>query len=258
MRKTLIAALTALTALAVAAVAYAQQPAPTLDVTAKIAPSKAGTKTKPKSERLDLTIVNSKDSETSASQIEIRIPKTLVLSTKGLKTCSVSKLNSQGKASCPTGSLAGTGTANAVLNPHSDNPGPLVFNVTTFVAGKNQLAFFLEQQNDDGSINESGVAQALPAKISSITGNKVFGQKLVIKIPANLQQPVPGAYSALDRIENSLALKSGKNILLKSIGCPKSREHVIGVKVTYVPNPNPPASKTAQAQDGSGCTGKAL
>lgn len=257
MRKILIAAIAALTALTVATVAYAQLPAPTLDVTAKVAPSKAGTKKKPKSERVDLTIVNNKDSETSASQIEIRFPKTLVLSTKGLKTCSVAKLNSQGKASCPVASLAGTGSADAVLNPHS-NPGPLKFNVTTFVAGTNQLAFFLEQQNDDGTINESGVAQALPAKISAIKGNKVFGQKLVIKIPENLQQPVPGAYSALDKIKNSLALKSGKNMLIKSIGCPKSREHVIGVKVTYVPNPQAPASKTAQAQDGSGCSGKSL
>ena len=38
-------------------------------------------------------------------------------------------------------------------------------------------------------------------------------------------------------------------MLIKSIGCPKSREHVIGVKVTYVPNPNPPpASSTASAR----------
>ena len=252
MRKTLIAALTALTALALAAVAIAQTP-PSIDVTATASPSKAGTKKKPKSEKVNLNIVNSRESKTSASKIEISFPKSLVLSTKGLKTCSVSKLDSQGKASCPKGSLAGLGTAEALLNPTSANPAPLKFNVSTFVAGKNLLAFYLEQQGTD-----SGVQQALPAKITKVRGNKVFGQKLTINIPENLQQPAPGVYSALIQIKNSLGLKSGKHALVKSIGCPKTREHPIGVKVSYVPNPNPPVSSSASSTDGAPCSGKAL
>ena len=250
MRKSLIAVLTALTALALAAVAIAQTP-PSIDVTTTASPSKAGTKTKPKSEKINLTINNNRDSKTSASKIEISFPKTLKLSTKGLKTCSVSKLDSQGKASCPRGSLAGLGTAEALLNPTAPNPASLKFNVSTFVAGKNLLAFYLEQQGTD-----SGVQQALPAKITSVK-NKVYGQKLTINIPANLQQPAPGVYSALIQIKNSLGLKSGSNALVKSIGCPKTREHPIGVKVTYVPNPNPPASKSASSVDGAPCSGKA-
>ena len=250
MRKTLIAALTALTALALAAVAIAQTP-PSIDVTATASPSKAGTKKKPKSEKVNLNIVNSRESKTSASKIEISFPKSLVLSTKGLKTCSVSKLDSQGKASCPKGSLAGLGTAEALLNPTSANPAPLKFNVSTFVAGKNLLAFYLEQQGTD-----SGVQQALPAKITKVKGNKVFGQKLTIKIPENLQQPAPGVYSALIQIKNSLGLKSGSHALVKSIGCPKTREHPIGVKVSYVPNPNPPVSSSASSTDGAPCSGK--
>ena len=102
MRKTLIAALTALTALALAAVAIAQTP-PSIDVTATISPTKAGTKKKPKSEKVNLPINNSRESKTSASKIEISFPKTLKLSTKGLKTCSVAKLDSQGKAVLPDG-----------------------------------------------------------------------------------------------------------------------------------------------------------
>jgi len=247
LRKTLIAALTALTALALAAVAIAQTP-PSIDVTATVSPSKAGTKKKPKSEKVNLTINNSKESKTSASKIEISFPKTLVLSTKGLKTCSAAKLDAQGKASCPRGSVAGLGTAKALLNATSDNPAPLNFNVTTFVAGKNLLAFYLEQQGTD-----SGVQQALPAKITKAG----TGQKLTINIPKNLQQPAPGVYSALQQIKNSLGLKSGKYALVKSIGCPKAREHQIGVKITYVPNPTPPASTTAKSADGATCSGKA-
>ena len=90
------------------------------------------------------------------------------------------------------------------MNPQSDNPASLKFNVTTFVAGKNLLAFYLEQQG-----NDSGVQQALPAKITTVSGNKVFGQKITISIPANLQQPAPGVYSTLIQIKNSLGLKSG-------------------------------------------------
>ena len=253
MRKTLIAALTALTALALAAVAIAQTPPPSIDVTATISPSKAGTKKKPKSEKLNLLIDNNRDSKTSASKIEISFPKTLVLSTKGLKTCSVAKLDAQGKASCPRASVAGLGTANALVNPTSDNPASLKFNVTTYVAGTNLLAFYLEQQG-----NDSGVQQALPAKITTVSGSKTYGQKITISIPANLQQPAPGVYSTLIQIKNSLGLKSGTNALVKSIGCPKAREHQIGVKVSYVPNPNPPAASSASSADGAPCSGKAL
>ena len=105
MRKTLIAAVTALTALALTAVAIAQNPAPSIDVTATVSPSKAGTKKKPKSEKLNLHDQQQpRVSKTSASKIEISFPKTIKLSTKGLKTCSVAKLDSQGKATCPTAS----------------------------------------------------------------------------------------------------------------------------------------------------------
>ena len=252
MRKTLIAALTALTALALAAVAIAQTP-PSIEVKATVSPTKAGTKKKPKSEKISLQIDNSRESKTSASKIEISFPKTLKLSTKGLKTCSVAKLDADGKAACPRGSAAGVGTADALVNPQSDNPASLKFNVTTFVAGKNLLAFYLEQQG-----NDSGVQQALPAKITTVKGSKVFGQKLTISIPANLQQPAPGVYSTLIQIKNSLGLKSGSNALIKSIGCPTLREQPIGVKISYVPNPNPPAAPSASSADGATCSGKAL
>ena len=253
MRKSLAALVAVPTVLVMATVAFAQNPAPTIDVTATVSPTKAGTKKKPKSEKVSLQIDNSRESKTSASKIEISFPKTLKLSTKGLKTCSVAKLDSQGKASCPRGSAAGVGTADALVNPQSDNPASLKFNVTTFVAGKNLLAFYLEQQG-----NDSGVQQALPAKITTVKGSKVFGQKITISIPANLQQPAPGVYSTLIQIKNSLGLKSGSNALIKSIGCPKTREHPIGVKINYVPNPTPPASSSASSTDGAPCSGKAL
>jgi hypothetical protein len=244
LRKSLVAALAAPTALVMATVAFAQNPAPTIDVTTSVSPTKAGTKKKPKSEKVNLTIINSKESKTSASKIQITFPATLKLSTKGLKTCKVSTLDSQGKAACPKAAKAGSGSAEALVNPSSASPAPLSFNVTTYVAGKNLLAFYLEQKGTD-----SGVQQALPAKITK-AGK---GQRLTINIPGNLQQPAPGVYSALQQIKNSLSLKSGKNALVKSVGC-KKKAHKIGVKITYVPNPNPPAASTASDTSSAKCS----
>ena len=244
MRKSLAALVAVPTVLVMATVAFAQNPAPTIDVTATVSPTKAGTKKKPKSEKVNLLIVNSKESKTSASKIEITFPATLKLSTKGLKTCSVATLDSQGKAACPSGSKAGSGTASALVNPSSAAPAPLNFDVTTYVAGKNLLAFYLQQQGTD-----SGVQQALPAKITK-SGK---GQKLTIGIPENLQQPAPGVYSALQQIKNSLGLKSGKNALVTSVGC-SSKKHKIGVKITYVPNPTPPATTTASDSSNAKCS----
>jgi hypothetical protein len=251
LRKTLIAALAALAALAMATVALAQNPAPVVTVTAKASPSKAGTKAKPKSESVNLLILNSEESKTSAKRIEILFPKTLKLSTTGLKSCSVATLDNQGPAACGK-AKAGSGSAVANLNP--DAPSKLYFRSTPYVAGKNKLAFYLQQTaSDGGPVLDSGVQQALPATIKK-SGS---GQKITIDIPPNLQQPAPGTFSALLKIQSTLGLKSGKHALVQSIGCNK-KQHKLGVTITYVPNPNPPAKPSATGNAGAACSGKAI
>jgi hypothetical protein len=248
LRKTLIAAIAALTVLALTAVALAQNPAPVVDVTAKVAPSKSGTKKKPKSETVDLKIQNSEESKSSAGSIEIVFPATLKVNTKGLKTCSVATLDASGLTACPTKSKAGKGNAIANLNP--DAPSKLYFKTTPFVAGKNKLAFYLQQTDkENGTVLDDGVQQALPASLKK-SGK---GQKLTIKIPANLQQPAKGVYSALLEINSTLGLKDGKHALVTSIGC-KSKKHKIGVTIGYVPNPNPPAKSKVSDSNGAPCS----
>lgn len=249
MRKTLIAAIAALTALATAAVALAQNPAPVVDVTAKVAPTKSGTKKKPKSETIDLKIQNSEESKSSAGSITITFPSTLKLNTKGLKTCSADTLdNGGGPAACPAKSKAGTGNAIANLNP--DAPSKLYFKVTPYVAGKSKLAFYLQQTDKEkGAVLDDGVQQALPAAITK-SGK---GQKITIQIPENLQQPAKGVYSALLEINSTLGLKVGKHALLTSTGC-KSKKHKIGVTIGYVPNPNPPAKSKVTDTDNAPCS----
>ena len=254
MRKSLAAVVAVPTVLVMATVAFAQNPAPVVDVTASVSPTKAGTKKKPKSETVKLNILNSEESKTTASRIDITMPKTLKLNTKGLKTCSVARLDANGTAGC---SKAKAGSGNAVANLNPNAPSKLYFKITPYVAGKNLIAFYLQQTNgENGPINDSGVAQALPGKVTK-SGS---GQRLRIDIPRNLQAPVDNpndpsqsVYSALLEINTTLGLKSGKNALVTSVGCAK-KQHKIKTTVTYADNPNPPASRTASATDGAKCS----
>ena len=247
MRKTLIAVAAALTALVVAAAAWAQNPAPTASLDVSMKPGKVGTKKNPRSGRLELSAETNRESKSTASKIEIWIPKGAKMSTKGLKTCSTAKLNSQGKTACPKASKAGTGEADALLNPYAENPAPIKFIVTAFVGGKNKINFFLESESPE-------VSQALVGKLTSVK-HKIYAQKLSIAIAPNLQQPAPNVYSSLQRLETSIGLKSGKNMLIALTDCPKAREHQFQLRLTFIPNPTPPAETTATAVKGAGCSG---
>ena len=87
-----------------------------------------------------------------------------------------------------------------VVNP---GPRPLKFNVTAFVAGKNLLIFYIQQQGG------TGVSRPCPGKITKVSG-KVFGQKITISIPANLQQPAPGLYSTLIHLKSTLGSRRAR------------------------------------------------
>lgn len=251
MRKTLIAALAALVSVAVAAVALAQNPAPTASLDLSVAPTKAGTKQKPRSGRLEISAQTNRESKSTASRIEIFVPKGVTLSTKGLKKCTTATLNSQGKGACPRASKAGSGEADALLNPYSANPAPIKFIVTAFAGGrqngKDVINFYLESESPE-------VNQALPGVISKLN-TKVYGQKLTIDIAGNLQQPAPNVFSSLQRLETSVALKSGARKLVSVTDCPKAREHQFQLRLTFVPNPTPPTTTTATALDGARCSG---
>ncbi len=84
MRKSFLVAGVAALSLGVTSVAMAQNPAPVLDATATVSPSKAGTKSKPKSEKFKLVVKNSEESKATASKITVTFPSTLKMSTSGL------------------------------------------------------------------------------------------------------------------------------------------------------------------------------
>jgi hypothetical protein len=166
-------------------IAVAQNPAGTHTLQMSVQPSKAGTPKKPKAiKKLKLEIDNNAESKTTASRIEIFFPKTIKINTKGFKTCSASKIETQGAGACSSKSKLGTGTARAVVNPQGANPAPVLFRNTFYVGSRTSLSIALKQEGGD-------INRVLVAKIGKAPGK--FGQKLSIDIPADLQQPAPAS-----------------------------------------------------------------
>jgi hypothetical protein len=227
LRKTFLVATVAAFTLGAAGIAHAQTPAPAIDATVSVSPSKAGTKSKPKNERFKLTVKNNTESRTTASGVEVTLPSTLKLSLRGLDQCEASDDELIANINECRSSIAGSGEANAVVNPFAPAPAPLKFKVTPVVGDNNELLFVLD----------SPIADA-------VLHGKIKGRKMTIAITPELQQPAPGTYSALVDLTATLSKKKGKNSLFTSNGC-KSRAHKVGVRVTYVPNPNPPAATSA-------------
>jgi hypothetical protein len=235
LRKSFFAAGTAALALGAAGIAYAQTPPPSVTVTASVSPTKAGTKAKPKAEKFKLAVVNSKESKTTAAKITITFPSTLKLTTSGLDQCTASDDALIASTAVCKKSIAGKGTAHALVNPFADAPAQVEFKVTPIV-GKNELLFVLK----------SPIAQA-------VLHGKIAGKKLTIAITPELQQPVTGTYSALLDLTTELSKTKGTKALIVSTGC-KSKKHSVGVTVGFVPNPNPPAASTASGTGDAKCS----
>lgn len=220
MRKFLIAAVAAVTVIAVPTVASAQTPAATMDV--KVTPTKAGKKKKPKNSTINLSIENTATNRTM-SKLTITTSKTFKLSTKGLTKCDRANLDPStggGPSSCPKASIVGKGTATALLGVTSPTPSPLEFDVTPVVTGAKNIDFYLAEKN-------TGVNVLAPGTIS--------GRKLTIEVPAAAQQPVPGVYAGLVSLETTMKAKKGKNYLASTNGC-KGKKHPFSATLTFVPN----------------------
>ena len=233
-----VLAATAITGTAVA------QTAPSHTVDASVSPSKAGTKKKPRNVTTTLNISNNREAGTTASRIEINLPSGLKMNPRGFPVCSETTITEEGIEACPSKSRLGTGTAAAVVNPTSPTPSNLTFRNTFFVGGSNFLNIFLEQSPGD-------VRAVLKGTITQ------SGRKLSIDIPEDLQQPAPGVYSALTDIRTKLKGTTGsgsrKHGFFELFDC-KGGKGTTTTKLTYVPNPNPPAASSSTATDTSRCS----
>jgi hypothetical protein len=236
LRKYLIVAIAALTALAFTTAAIAQTPAASMKV--KIAPKKAGTKKKPKNSSIDLTITNN-DSKRTLSKLTITAPKTFKLNAKGLTKCAAATLANQGPDACPKASKVGGGEANALLGVNGPAPSPLHFDVTAVVTGPKRVDFHLHSASPD---------------INVVSEGRLSGRKLIIAVPPVAQQPLPGTYAGLVDIHTTLKAKKGKHMLASTVGC-KKKKHAFSTKLTFIDNGVSPAGDVV-VKANSKCSGK--
>src|SRR5215210_4893575 len=240
----MIAALAAVLSVAVAAVAVAQNPDPSAtapDVKVTVSPAKAGTKKKPRNSTLKLFVKNNR-TDATVDTITVNLAKNAVLNGKGFKTCSAAALNAKAKTACPAGSKPGSGTANGVVGP---GRAPIKFTVDAYVGGRTSVIFYVQQ------VAPGTVRKALVGKISRAGGK--FGQKIVIKIDEDLQQPAPSVFSSLVDLDVTIKAKRGDNFLVATNGCPKDKKHRFGVKFGFKPNSTYPATGSVSGSTDTPC-----
>jgi hypothetical protein len=229
LRKYLAGGVAVVIAAALGGTAIAQ--APEASSTASVSPTKAGTKKKPKSEKLHLFVQNN-NSQRSASDIDIVAPKTITLSGKGFPVCSQATLEASGKAACPKKSKVGSGVSEALLGVNGPSPQPLTFKVTAFAAGAKKINFFLED------VQNPSLALVAPGTVK--------GHTLHVDIPEAAQQPIPGAFAGLKSLDTTLnaKIKKGKKhfAVVTSNGC-KAKKHTFKTTVTFIDNGVAPAGQ---------------
>jgi len=237
LRKYLIVAVAAMTALTFTSVAVAQTTTP--DMSVSITPKKAGKKKKPKNSEIKLSIENFETNRTM-SELTITTAKTFKFSGKGLTKCSEATLEASGPSACPKASRVGKGTASAALGvgkPPAEQT-LLNFVVTPVVLGPKEIGFYL-------------AAKELP--INVLAPGHISGRKLTIEVPAAAQQPVPGTFAGLIALETTLKAKKGKNYLGATNGC-KSKKHPFSAVLTFVPNGFDPVGGTRSTKASTVCS----
>jgi hypothetical protein len=239
MRKTYVAAVVSVVVLGAGVASAVGGPVtPSIDVTAKVSPSKAGTRVNPKPVTLLLSVVDGSDSGATAAKIKVILPDTLRLSSYRLRTCKASLENLRDDADLCVGSRAGAGSAHLVVGFATPAPTTVAYEVTPYVRNGTTILFVFRS-----AIGGNHVARG-----------DIVGGDLRITLPAGLRQPTPGLYTAFEDFTVSLYQKTRTRSLVRSVGCPAARAHRIRVKVFYAANPLPPAVESASAVAAAPCT----
>jgi hypothetical protein len=211
MRKlTLMAVAAAVTALCV--VGIAQAVTPTTAMKASVSPSKKGTKKKPKNVKLNVELITQPKADEPAfatSSTIVHFDKNLKFGGKYLKSCSSTQVQND-ETKCPKGSKVGSGSATGTALGLTENLTVTAYNGP----GGNKLELLV-----DGT-SPLTIHSVIEGKLQKDSG--LYGQKLVVSIPAALQQPAPGAYATLTDFKTSVkGTGSKKRPYVGLAGCNK-------------------------------------
>ena len=187
MRKTMALALAGALILSLTTAGLAQAVNSKQSIAVKLAHSKAGTAAKPKSVgalTVDMKVaVDPSDAAFATRSATIHFDKNLVFNSAKFASCTEAQVRS-GAPACAKAKIGGGKAAGLAVGQRQD------LAVTAF-NGPGGKAVLLH------------VTGSTPLKIDSVIVGKLaadsgaFGRKLVVTIPANLQQPLTGLYATL-------------------------------------------------------------
>src|SRR5262245_5945034 len=209
--------------LAVVVLAVAASPAlavnSTLKFDTKFSPNKVGTKKKPQAITLFTrpyydTLAPDADAPFAWKQARIWLPKEGVFNGKYFPSCPAAKLTTAaGRAACKKaeiGKVDAKGFALGLVEP-------LKVQIFNLPGGKG-VAMYLQ---GDNPVIIDHVISGILTKIN----DPVFGYKLTFDVPADLQQPAPGAWATPLDFKVTIpakTIKKGKNKIpfIGTTGCP--------------------------------------
>jgi hypothetical protein len=209
MRKVLAAAAGVAAAGALAIPAIAQSGGTTMTVDAKVSPSKAGTKKKPKGVKLKVKVTWDTPGDVEKPVIQkadVLFPQGSLYNGAKHDKCSQAVLARSGPKACPKGSIMGSGSGNAFADDVITKP------TITVVNGGGSSVFLYTVMT-----NPARVQAPVPGKITKMSGKWAY--KLHLEVPRNLQI-VAGVPIAL----RDLTINAGKGDWLATTSCPSSKK----------------------------------
>jgi len=187
--KKIVLAVVACVAMALGATGVASAINGAQEIDVKVAANKAGTTAKPRSIKtltIDITTTPAPDDPPFATkQTIVYFDKNLVFNSKKFPNCPAARIQ-QNKANCPAGSKVGSGTAQGNALGQIENLTVEIFN------GPNNRVNLLVRGSAPLVINS-----VIEGRLTTASGK--FARKLVVDIPANLQQPLTGVYATLTK-----------------------------------------------------------
>lgn len=204
MRKLRVGAVGGLVAVVATATAFAAAVAPSVKVTAKVTPNKAGTKKHPQSVKLKTTITWQNlgpATQPIVQTFDVLFPKGALYGGGKVPSCSYGKLNAAGPTACPKASIMGSGGGNAYADQVITHP-----KITVVNGGKSKVFFYTVLNNP------ARVQSPVIGKISKMHGK--YAYKLHVVVPKILQV-VAGVPIAL----TSLHVTAGKGAWLQTTSC---------------------------------------
>lgn len=224
MRKLAVIGVTAAALLTTSSAAFAQ--ATSYDISASTSPAAAGSKKKPVSTSLSLTVnATGTARPTTATAFNVTFAG-MQTNTTGLKTCTVAQINAaQGDTGCNKAAKIGSGYVKNLVGPASDpNDTSIACNlsVTLYNGGGGKVSVYLKGNPTltvAGGNCVIGISQALDGRFT--TNSK--GVSLGFSIPANLQHPIGGLNQGISAIQTTIdkktvKVKGKKRGLLEAVG----------------------------------------